>query len=325
MLLADVAVIVLDPVRLLSESISSYLAANLAYKTGLLLVVNGNLPYAVTESSVKATLIEQYKALSPNAVDPEVIFTRADVALEALDSLQRALHQPVIAGRHKSVEDFQIGFQTSRIGVLQNRMTALSQAVRAAGLGEKASQVGDAALASIDRDLSTGKEASIAAGGMVGHLVQIASRTASEARRLSVINRGIEGGLVEGGVKHTVSTAKRSIEQMLRERWSWLNLVLRARADVVGSELSSYLERNFGRDMEIEVSLRFTHLFDSTRTDLFAAHFRDRPTRSIAKDPIGSDRRNPPTLGKPSGYATPTFITCVDQPPLDSDFVRPPL
>jgi hypothetical protein len=78
----------------------------------------------------------------------------------------------------------------------------------------------------------------------------------THAKNISVINRGIEGGRIEGGVDEELRRARRDIQQMFDGRLSWLGLVGRLRVDDVGSELAAYVSQEFGMELERQVSIR---------------------------------------------------------------------
>lgn len=265
MLRADIAIIALDPVHLLEAPTMAQIVANLAYKESLVLVVNGKLPYSSSEDVIRQQLLEQYSSLSPDTPPPIIVFTQASQGLDALDSLDRALHQGGIADRVDPVERFQEGFQASNVGGLQKAILSVGMVLENGGPESTSNRTAEAALAHVEKVISDDRHANQAAQQVVEQLVQLASRTASDAKHLSVISRGIEGGLVEGGVKHALSTARGEIDALLVDRWSWINLVFKARADVVGSELSRHLDQTFGREMEKQVCL-------STVSSLTSAH-----------------------------------------------------
>ncbi|RSH94350.1 hypothetical protein EHS25_004153 [Saitozyma podzolica] len=207
-------------------------------------VVNGPLPAGASEEDIEASLRTQ---LSDHGYrrQPEISFVRADLALKSFDALAVAL-----AGterRDAAFNVFQQDFLDSGIGPVQKAMVPKPPADFQS---ETATRTGRLALSIVDdvvrHDLATVKMV----GQTVVELERDASAAASRARHLSVSSRGIEGGIVEGGVRHAVLTSKLSLENTLTGRLSWLGLVGRARVDDVASELGDKIQREFGAGLE---------------------------------------------------------------------------
>jgi hypothetical protein len=246
-LATDAAVIVLDPFRLLQAGNLSTVLTPLLNHIDVRFIVNGPLPAGASEEDIEASLRTQ---LSDHGYHhrPEVSFVRADLALQSFDALAIAL-----AGterRDAAFNVFQQDFLDSGIGPVQKAMVPRPPADFQS---ETATRTGRLALNVIDgvirHDLTTIKMV----GQTVVELERDASAAASRARHLSVSSRGIEGGIVEGGVRHAVLTSKSSLEKTLTGRLSWLGLVGRARVDDVASELGDKIQREFGAGLERQV------------------------------------------------------------------------
>lgn len=246
-LATDAAVIVLDPFRLLQAGNLSTVLSPLLNHIDAMFIVNGPLPAGASEEDIEASLRTQ---LSDHGYhrQPEVSFVRADLALKSFDALAVAL--AATERRDAAFNVFQQDFLGSGIGPVQKAMVPRPPADFQS---ETATRTGRLALNIVDdvirHDLTTIKMV----GQTVIELERDASAAASRARHLSVSSRGIEGGIVEGGVRHAVLTSKSSLENTLRGRLSWLGLVGWARVDDVASELGDKIQREFGAGLERQV------------------------------------------------------------------------
>ncbi|ORY25235.1 hypothetical protein BCR39DRAFT_544538 [Naematelia encephala] len=259
LLLADITVLVLDPIRLLSVPLVEPILSPLLAHRPVHLVVNGPRPSSVTEEDIKSRLHWQIKEASPDS-DPAtenitITLTDASQALSALESFstsQSPSESQSTLSRTNAISSFQTHFLASHIGDLQTSLLAST-----AGLSNpessSATSLAKAAVNHIDSIISKDRQATRTANDIIAQLRSHAAHAASRARHVSVATRGITGGVVQGGVDDELQSAKRGLEELFDGRWSWLGLVARLRVDDIGVEMANYLQRQFAFDLERQV------------------------------------------------------------------------
>ena len=265
LLSADIVVLVLDPVRLLSSPITSHLLPVLLRKGCLHLIINGHLPSNCSEEQIKATLNAQLADITSeaklaewNGQLPPISFVRANEALEALTALTAGLNvdETISSSRTEAFDTFQRKFLRSQIGSVQADLLAMAY-VRPSLQIVTASQTAALALSYIAETINTDRIATTSATRVVFDLRRAADRGGVKARHSSVVYRGITGGNVENDIHWELNQAKNDLERGFKGRWSWLSLIGRLRVDDVGAEVSVYLDKRFGRNLERQVSNSF--------------------------------------------------------------------
>ena len=262
LLSADLVCLVLDPYRLLSAPRIAEVLPDLQAKGSLHLVVNGELPHDTSEDQIKSSLLRQLDEIpsKPKNLDalnlPTISFVRATQALRALEALKLGLEADgsVSRARTDAFDTFQSQFLQSNVGPFQASLLSTVRALRSHQMNT-ASDTATAALLYISETISKDRRATRVASQTVTDLRHAAHQGGITARHASVVNRGIAGGTVEGDVEYEMNQARRDLEEGFRGRWAWLSLIGRLRVDDVGSEVSAYLERRFGRNLERQVSL----------------------------------------------------------------------
>jgi hypothetical protein len=220
-------------------------------------VLNGPLPSQTTEAELRNKIHEQVAQIrrDSNLSDQnevEVSFVNAQHALHALDALAAGLEH-TSSNQTRAFDTFQTEFLSSQIGPLQ--FTLLNHtATNPLPQLVTAQSIANLALSYISETIDVDRESTKQAVSTVSDLRHQAGRAAQRARHLSVVNRGIESGVVEGGVEQEMEETRRELDNGFKGRWSWLNLVGKLRVDDVGGEVAVYFERTFGRDLERQVS-----------------------------------------------------------------------
>ena len=150
---------------------------------------------------------------------------------------------------------FQRQFLDSNVGPLRASLLSTLQEHPASQL-VTALTTADLALSYIASTISTDRTATRTAARTVDDLRHAAEQGGSRAQNSSVVNRGISGGTVEGDVQYEMDQARRDLEEGFRNGWAWLSLLCKLGVDDVGSEVSLYLDRRFGRELERRVRTR---------------------------------------------------------------------
>ncbi|OCF42512.1 hypothetical protein I317_03628 [Kwoniella heveanensis CBS 569] len=260
LLRTDSLLVVIDPIRLTNTPQMSSILPSILSRVNVHFAINGHLPPNTTPAAVEATLREQLAKVqqshpNSNFPSPSVSFVDAQSALEALDALAAGLqdHGPASSSaKTRAFEVFQNQFLASRIGPLQSTLTSSLKADSHPQLST-ARQVASLAVAHIEDIIASDRDIVREASHTVTELRRSAQHGATKARHLSVASRGIEGGLVEGGVAHEMAKVKAGLEERFAGRLTWLSLVGRARVDDVASELGTYLGTRFGVDLERQI------------------------------------------------------------------------
>lgn len=221
----------------------------------VLIVVNGQLPPSTTESQIRRQIETQILAFNgATASTVDICFVNARQAISAFSHLPRSWTIDVAERAHaNSIEAFQQGYLQSQIGGLQSRLSNLS-AQSLYPQVDSATSLAQLALAHMSKVIKAETRLNLAIRRSLEQISNESEQVAVKAKHLSVISRGIEGGMVEGGIKHSLQETKIRIEELFRDRWSWLNLIMKARADEVGSELKILLQVQFGSDLDRQVS-----------------------------------------------------------------------
>lgn len=245
MLGTDISVFVIDPYRLIPAELLDAIRL-LATRGNAIIVVDGPVPSSTSEETIRQDVEKQIQSTST-----PVLFTQSTTALSALNALPRAWNTS--PSDTDSIESFQRGFVTSRIGELQAHLGSLAAANPSPQPGS-AQNVARLAYNHMTEVMASERVANRSADALIRELRSSARRAAVDAKHLSVVSRGIEGGLVAGGVQHSLAETSRGISALFQDRWSWLDLMRKARADEIGGEMRVYLERHFGKDLERNVS-----------------------------------------------------------------------
>lgn len=256
---SDSVVAVMDPIRLLDAPIYrandneliKLIAAGRAHY-----VINGMIPPHMTEEEIQDRLEEQLSPFRPHSggAEYDITFVNADAALNAHEALALALRDgphPEVAGRQTPFNIFQEGMMLSNINTLQKELSAT---VPVDPQLETAARIASEALAYTREVLASDRHVLQHAQDTVAELRREARTGAARAKRLSVVARGIESGVVEGSVDQSVASTKQGLKQLFDGRLSWLGLLARLRVDDVGAEVGSYVSRHFGRDIEQQLT-----------------------------------------------------------------------
>lgn len=248
----DALVVVLDPYRLWTGDHLRQLQPMLLSGRPLVVVVNGRLP-----DNVKPTHIEQsiHENLTKLGVDPATVAVHlvdSSLASKALDALAEGLQrvEATPSTRSRAFETFQHAYLQSNIGALQTSLAGLLP-----GNYQYRTALSTATLATAAASTTTASDLQVlqSARETVDTLRQMSTHAISHVGDTSVINRGIDGGLIEGGVDDEITRARQEIDQLLRGRFSWIGLIGRLRLDDIGGELASFITQRFGKRLERQV------------------------------------------------------------------------
>lgn len=270
---ADTVVFVVDPLRLTSTVLGEDLRSLLDSARPVIIVVNGAIPESLSPSAVRERLSND-----------QVVFTDSALALGALDALSEGLRRTDASpsARSRAFETFQHAYLESNIGLLQ---TALAESVKQDYQSRTAISSLTLAKDFLSSTLANDRRSLDSARGAVTELRRTARHASTHAKNISVINRAIEGGRIQGGVDDEVAQARQDIQTLFDGKYSWLGLVGRLRLDDVGADLASYIARQFGNGLEKQVGRPTTLMFNfRSFTRLancrkFGTILRQRPTR----------------------------------------------
>jgi hypothetical protein len=244
---ADSIVLVIDPIRLLDSTTAASLQSFSTSGRLVTVVVNGPLPRAASVESIRQTIT----ANLGDTVD--IVYTDSALALQAFaalsEGLQRADASP--STRSRAFEVFQHAYLKSNIGQLQS---ILSIPVSAEVQTTTATSTLSMAVDHIKATLANDRQSLNEARQVITDLRRSSRQATSHAKNISVINRGIEGGRIEGGVDEELRRARHDIQQMFDGKLSWLGLVGRLRVDDVSSEMGAYVSQEFGVELERQAS-----------------------------------------------------------------------
>nr|ODN98663.1 hypothetical protein L204_02627 [Cryptococcus depauperatus CBS 7855] len=255
----DALLVVLDPIRLASTPQISPLLPYLLAKKYIHFVVNGKFPPGATPTNIEAALREQLKGvlimpIENTYFDPSSIkisFTGAEEALAAFEALSNGLNNgnPSLLSRASAVETFQTKFTQSRIGPLQSTLCESLSTITLPQVATANETVALAVSHMIDVIVSD-REMIRSATNTVSELVRTAQQGSADAKALGVVERDIDGGLVEGAIGYEMVKIKREIEASFRGRLSWLGLLGRLRVDDITLELGGIVGDRFAVDLE---------------------------------------------------------------------------
>ena len=257
--------LILDPYRLLSPPYLTSLLPDLSPDSNLHLVVNGSLPSSSSEGAVREELIRQLHANAPHLdLNHQVTihFVHAGKALLALDSLAHGIS--VIEAESPSIralafQQYQHDFLASQMGDLQASLSAaFSAPIMPSRQIVTASKLAKLAIAYIENVIAADTKTVRLLSSYVRRLRDQARKAAEHICHGSVVNRGVDNAVVEGGVGRAMSTLRESIEDKFKEDLNWLRLVARARVDEIAGDFAVYLRSHFASDLEREVSVAFT-------------------------------------------------------------------
>lgn len=222
-----------------------------------------------------------------------ILFVRASRALRALDALATGLNVEgaLSHARAEAFDTFQRDFLRSGIGPLQSSLLSITSQNSHPQLST-ALDTAHLALDYATSAVSADRTATQAASRMVDELRHSASGAALKARHASVVNRGIEGGVVEGDVQYEMDRARIALEEGFNGRWNWLALIARLRVDDVGMEIGAYLDRRFGKILEQQVSKTSCPSIYTSRSSSRPASSH-RSKRCFPSNPIISSDNSP--------------------------------
>lgn len=245
---ADHIVLVIDPIRLLDTRTATALRSPLASGRPATVVVNGPLPQSTSVESIRQIIV----TIVGNT--PDIFFTNSSLSLQAFaalsEGLQRADASP--SNRSRAFEIFQHTYLKSNMGQLQSNLSTTASADFQSSTAVSTLSM---ALDHIKTTLATDRHSLNDARQVITDLRRSSRQATSHAENISVINRGIEGGRIEGGVDEELRRARHDIQQMFDGKLSWLGLVGRLRVDDVGSEMGAYVSQQFGVELERQASL----------------------------------------------------------------------
>lgn len=284
LLASDALCIVLDPIRLADAPVIQQILPVALPKGKIQFVVNGPLPPHVSETSLRDTLHKQIKeVVSPGLHGPpayDVDFVRAETALGALEALSKALAGTAPKG--SAFEKFQHDFLASNMSTMAGDLVSIipadAQIVTAANTAHLA-------LAYVEGVITADRKVLAKTRNVVDLLKRETTDGAGKARRLSLVARGIAGGVVEGSVDQSLDSSARDIRHLFKSRFSWLSLVARLKVDDVGAELGAYISRSWARDMESQLMFEAGELSQlqtalGSRADNTARTLSIRPSKS---------------------------------------------
>jgi hypothetical protein len=243
---ADTLALVLDPIRLSSTKLVETLRPFISSGRPVIVIANGPLPESETPSTIQ-------ERIQMNLGPVQVVFTESRLALKALDSLSEGLQRTdaTPSSRSKAFETFQHAYLKSNIGELQ---TNLSGSFSEGFQTRTAASTLSLAIEYVASTLAADRLALDTARSAVTELRKSARHATTHAKNISVINRAIEGGRIEGGVDDEVARARHDIQNLFDGKYSWLGLVGRLRVDDVGTDMAAYIDRQFGSGLEKQAS-----------------------------------------------------------------------
>jgi hypothetical protein len=162
------------------------------------------------------------------------ICVQAKLALEALRSLATAMEDP--RSRTAALDKYQQQYLASNISAI---------VASEHGQNPTVSLTLDYIHATLDSDRTTTRSVA----RTISDLRRTATQAASRAKHLSVVAKGISGGVVEGSVTHEIDLDRRTLQGHFRSL-PWLRL-LTGRGDDVAAEIGSF---NIARGLEQRVS-----------------------------------------------------------------------
>lgn len=248
-LAADHVVLVVNPVQLLATHTAESLRQLFTSGRPVTIVVNGVLPQSSSFDSVRERLASQGE-LSETV---DVLFTDSSLSLQAFSALAEGLKHAEASpsSRSRAFELFQHSYLKSNIGRLQS---TLSDPVTEDYQMLTAASTLLVTIDYIKMALYSDRQALTGCRQTVSELRRYSRQAITHAKNISVINRGIEGGRIEGGVDEELRRARHDIQQMFDGKLSWLGLVGRLRVDDVGSLMAAYVSQEFGTELERQAS-----------------------------------------------------------------------
>jgi hypothetical protein len=243
-MVSDIILLVLDPYRLVTPQAQRLLDV-LGGDDRLHVVVNG--PASVlAKTQVEARLAQQAPSCR------SLHYVDATTAQDAVTIFQ-ASQSSASSIQPLAVEQFQSKFLNSRMNVLQAAIAQQAKSTPDYATRTPAILV-QLALRQVRTTIGEERVSSQKAVDAVCSLEQAVQRKTSTIRHRSVAWRGIESGLVEGGVDHMMSGLRHQISAQFDTRWNWLNLVGKGRVDEVGREIRHHISAEFGRALDRQVS-----------------------------------------------------------------------
>lgn len=249
----DALVVVLDPYRLWTDNYLRQLQPTLASGRPVVAVVNGRLPENIKTPNIEASIYESLNAIGVEPASVAIHLVDASLASKALDALSEGLQraEATPTTRSRAFETFQHAYLQSNIGSLQSSLaTLLPDDYQHRTSLSTASLAMATMSATTESDLRTLRSAH----ETVEILRKASTHAITHVRNTSVINRGIDGGLIEGGVDEEVARACTEIDQLFKGRFAWTSMIARLRIDDIGAELSSYITQRFGKRLERQAS-----------------------------------------------------------------------
>ncbi|EIW69179.1 hypothetical protein TREMEDRAFT_44343 [Tremella mesenterica DSM 1558] len=260
LLRTDFILLILDPIRLLEAPSISPLIPYLFRRGGVQLVVNGPLPPGTSENRLEKTLSKQIKAamLANDVIpSPDIPFSFVDStrAIEALDALSYALNasDSLPDARSLAFQTFQTSFLASNIGNLQIYLLSRLRTSRPPA-DWRAVQVGRLALNHANDILQEERNIIGEIEAVIDDLRRSAIEAATRVQSKSVVGRGIDGGLIQGGVEDILMDVRQDLKRDLGARYTFLQLALLGAADDLGSDLASTIRTRFGTSLQQNIT-----------------------------------------------------------------------
>ena len=195
------------------------------FRTPAHIVVNGALPPDMSEAAFVAKLNRQGIPTSC------VSFVRADDALAAIDSF----NEPQTSAH--TLDVFQQRYTSSGIGMLQRAIASNIPNQEASAV-----RLADAALSAVGETVALDVEMNAVFEGRGIKL----ERESSEA--------SLDGADFTESVTRAIASARQELDMGFTSRWTWLNLVLKARIDDCGREAAEVIRRLIGDDLGAQVN-----------------------------------------------------------------------
>ena len=250
----DALAIVIDPYRLWTGEYLERLQPALVSGRPLVVIVNGRLPETTKPKDIEASVRESLQASGLETSSVAIHLVDASLASKALDALsdglQRAETSP--STRSRAFETFQHAYLQSHIGSLQ---TTLAGLLPSDYQSRTALSAASFAITSATTTIASDLQALQSARNTVNRLRDMSTHSIGHVVNTSVINRGIDGGMIEGGVDDEISRAQQEIDQLFKGRFSWIGLIGRLRIDDIGGEMASYITQRFGQRLERQVRI----------------------------------------------------------------------
>ena len=245
LLTCALTVFVVDPFRLLADP--APFVPLISLNGSAIIVVNGSTPNPVDLQSLRQRLAKQIGATQ---FPQTLIQVDASRALVANDLLRKALSAEPDAStsiRAANLTSSQSSFQLSQVPALQKAILDSVQACPANAAGRRVFQLSIEAIErTIQNDMSSCFDLERDLTAFRQHIQGVEDRARCLAHDLDP--RLDMRGLPEAPLED------KSIQALFTSRWTWLDLIFRARFDELSTRLIGYLRADFGTKEEQIVS-----------------------------------------------------------------------